>query len=63
VVNATAVLIFKKVFDNEKDYYESYKGNKDPNNAFIIFPVQFFVLFIGKCDYDHKGQKKKNGKN
>ena len=47
VVNATVVLIFKKVFDKEQDYYKSYKGNEDPDNALIIFSMEFFVLFIG----------------
>jgi len=57
VVTVISKLIFKEVFNNKQDNDKSYERNQNPNNTFIIFLMQFFVLLIGENDNGHEGDK------
>jgi len=63
VAIATYLLIFEEKFNKEQCNYENQKRNKNPDNTFIIFFVQFFVFSIRKGDNCHKSNKKQSCKN
>jgi hypothetical protein len=58
VVKPNLLLIFKIVLNYEEDNYKDYERKQDPDNALVVFFVQFFILSVRKGDNDNKSDEK-----
>lgn len=57
------MLIFKPFFNRKQNNYEYNKHYTHPFNTFVIFGMQFFILFIRKEYYYRKSNYKEGCKN
>jgi hypothetical protein len=63
VAYARMRLIFEQIFNKKQQYYKSDKDDPYPNNALIIFLMEFLILLISYNNDTQKCDEKKCGKN
>lgn len=56
------MLIFKEVFDEEQENYETDKCDEHPFDTFVIFLVKAFVFFVHPYHDANKNNDKEHSK-